>query len=77
MIKVKIKEEYKNKSIYVYGTLYDLSQKTGEQLTLIWNQNPEFRIFLEEVISIGGDEGEVLLNEADFKKTIRNIRKKK
>ena len=77
MIKVKIREEYKNKSIYIYGTLYDLSQKTGEQLTLIWNQNPEFRIFLEEVISIGGDEGEVLLNEADFKKTIRNIRKKK
>ena len=77
MIKVKIREEYKNKSIYISGTLYDLSQRTGEQLILIWEQSPEFRMFLEEVICIDGDEGEVLLNEVDFKKTIRNIRKKK
>lgn len=77
MIKVKIREEYKNKSIYISGTLYDLSQRTNEQLILIWEQRPEFRMFLEEVICIDGDEGEVLLNEEDFKKTIRNIRKKK
>jgi hypothetical protein len=77
MIKVKIKEDFKDKKIYVGGTLYDFSERTDEQLTLIWEQNPEFRVFLEEVISIGSDEGEVLLNEAEFKKTIRNIRKKK
>lgn len=77
MIKVKIKEDYKDKKIYIGGTLYDFSNKTNEQLSLIWEQNPEFRMFLEEVISIQGDNEEVLLNEADFKKTIRNIRKKK
>ncbi len=77
MIKVKIKEEYKDKKIYIGGTLYDFTTKTDEQLSLIWEQNPEFRIFLEEVISIKNDDEEVLLNEEDFKKTIKNMRKRK
>lgn len=50
MIKVKIKEEYKNKKIYIGGTQYDFSNKTDEQLSLIWEQNPSFRTFLEEDI---------------------------
>ena len=77
MIKVKIKEGFKDKKIYVGGTLYDLSERTDEQLSLIWEQNPEFRSFLEEVISIQGEDEEVLLNEEDFKKTIKNMRKRK
>jgi hypothetical protein len=77
MIKVRIREEYKDKKIYVAGTLYDFSNKTDEQLSLVWEQNPEFRIFLEETISIQANDKEVLLNEQAFKDTVKSISKKR
>lgn len=77
MIKVKIKEEYKDKKIYIGGTQYDFSNKTDEQLVLIWQQNAEFRVFLEEVISIQANDEEVLLNEEAFKDTVKSISKKR
>jgi hypothetical protein len=67
MIKVKIKEEYKNKKIYIGGTQYDFSNKTDEQLLLIWEQNPEFRIFLEEVVQL---DSEITLNTTEFEEAL-------
>lgn len=53
-MKVKIKKDYKDKKIYIGGTLYDLSNKTDKQLSLLWEQSGEFSIwrnvFLEEDI---------------------------
>jgi hypothetical protein len=84
MIKVKIKEEYKDKKIYIGGTLYDLWNKTDKQLSLLWEQN-EFSIwrnvFLEEDI-----EGEFFSHkpediteseffESEIKKVVRKRRK--
>jgi hypothetical protein len=70
MIKVKIKEEYKNKKIYIGGTQYDFSNKTDEQLLLIWEQNPEFRIFLEEVVQL---HSEITLNTTEFEEALAKV----
>ena len=67
MIKVRIREQYKNKKIYVAGTQYDFSNKTDEQLSLIWEQNPSFRTFLEEVVELGS---EVTLNTTEFEEAL-------
>lgn len=70
MIKVKIKEEYKNKSIYVGGTLYDFSEKTDKELLLIFEQNPEFRAFLEEVVEL---DPETILTPTEFEEMMANF----
>jgi hypothetical protein len=70
MIKVRIKEEYKTKKIYVGGTQYDFSNKTEEQLSLIWNQNPHFRIFLEEVVEL---DSEITLNTTEFEEAMAKV----
>jgi len=67
MIKVRIREEYKTKKIYVGGTQYDFSNKTDEQLSLIWEQNPTFRSFLEEVVEL---DSEVTLNTTEFEEAL-------
>jgi len=67
MIKVRIRQEYKDKKIYVGGTQYDFSNKTDEQLSLIWEQNPSFRTFLEEVVELGS---EVTLNTTEFEEAL-------
>jgi hypothetical protein len=68
MIKVRIREEYKDKKIYVAGTQYDFSNKTDEQLSLIWEQNPSFRTFLEEVVEL---DSEVTLNTTEFEALVK------
>jgi hypothetical protein len=70
MIKVKIKEEYKTKKIYIGGTQYDFSNKTDEQLRLIWEQNPPFRIFLEEVVQL---DSETALNGTEFEEALAKV----
>ena len=70
MIKVRIKEEYKNKKIYVGGTQYDFSNKTDEQLSLIWEQNPSFRIFLEEIVQL---DDETTLNTTEFEEALAKV----
>ena len=70
MIKVKIKEEYKDKKIYVAGTLYDFSEKTDEQLLLIFEQNPEFRVFLEEVVEL---DSETILTPTEFEEAMAKV----
>jgi hypothetical protein len=67
MIKVRIREQYKDKKIYVAGTQYDFSNKTDEQLSLIWEQNPTSRSFLEEVVELGS---EVTLNTTEFEEAL-------
>ena len=68
MIKVRIREEYKDKKIYVGGTQYDFSNKTDEQLSLIWEQNPAFRSFLEEVVEL---DSEVTLSPTEFETLVK------
>ena len=85
MMKVKIKEEYKDKKIYIGGTLYDLSNKTDEQLSLLWEKNGEFSIwrnvFLEEDIEKEffsrkpEDITESEFFESEIKKVVRKKRK--
>jgi hypothetical protein len=76
MIKVRIKEEFKNKKIYVGGIHYDLSAMTDEQLFIIWNSNELFKTFLEEVLIVPTPVEEVLLNEEEFKSISKKIKKK-
>ena len=70
MIKVRIKEEFRNKKIYIGGSQYDFSNKTDEQLLLIWEQNPEFRIFLEEIIHL---EDDTILNTTEFEEMMAKV----
>jgi hypothetical protein len=76
MIKVRIKEEFKNKKIYVGGIHYDLLAMTDEQLFIIWNSNELFKTFLEEVLIVPTPVEEVLLNEEEFKSISKKIKKK-
>lgn len=77
MIKVRIKEEYKGRKIYVGGDTYDFSLMTQEQLSIVWNEQPRFRPFLEEVVQL---EDETILTPSEFdeaiKKTAKSKRKK-
>ncbi len=76
MIKVRIKEEFKNKKIYVGGIHYDFLAMTDEQLFIIWNTNELFKTFLEEVLIVPTPVKEVLLNEKEFKTISKEIKKK-
>jgi hypothetical protein len=76
-MKVRIKEEFKDKKIYISGTYYDLSSMSDKQLITIYNHIYWLREFLEEVIIVPIEDQEVLLNNTEFKKTIKTIRKKK
>jgi hypothetical protein len=77
MIKVRIKEEYKGRMIYVGGNTYDFNLMTQEQLSIIWNEQPRFRPFLEEVVHL---EDDTILTPSEFdeaiKKTIKSKRRK-
>lgn len=77
MMKIRIKEEFKGKTIYVGGTEYDFSSMTDEQLAIIWTNNKQFLPFLEEVIVIHTPVEEVLINEEEFRQISKRISKKK
>lgn len=76
-MKIRIKEEFKGKTIYVGGTEYDFSSMTDEQLAIIWTNNKQFLPFLEEVIVIHTPVEEVLINEEEFRQISKRISKKK
>lgn len=59
-MKVKIKEEYRNKKIYVGGTEYDFPSYTQGQLSLLWEHTPRFREYLEV-----DSEGEFFSNKPE------------